>query len=211
MKITNMASPGFRIGTQSGDASKNRIAELMKRKQEISGLKQSYRENAVKQGKSAKEIEAKMQEYDSTISEIDAEISKITAEKQKKAMHTENDRQNHDRNEIGKENHVADLQASSGIFAIQKNLQLTKSVQFARGILKTESLSYKPSFAFGGNPVKAAELSTRAERLEGNLSDIQKKINTSDGKAEPVASEDTETEESKKRDEESYNGNLPAL
>ncbi len=178
MRIAAVSSSGFHIGSPSGDASKSRVAELMKRKQEIGDLKRSYRDNALKQGKSAKEIDDKMKEYDSQISEIDAEIAKLAADKQKKALqsnHKSSNNQNRDQNEIGQGASAAQQQFSSGISSIQRGLQLSKSVQHAQQILKTEALSYRPSFAYRGNSQKAAELTGKANSLNEKLNELHRK------------------------------------
>ncbi len=197
MRITGSTS-GFKVGSQSDNTSKDRISSLVKQKQAINDLKQSYRENALKTGKSAKEIEAKMQEYDSMITEIDSEISKITADKQKKAAQSEakkagnqSGKKNQDINEIGKGIQAANQQIITGLTSIQKSLKIAKSIQFAQGVLKTEALSYKPSFASHGNPVKAGNLTAKSELLDQKLDNLREKINKTADKIND-ASDDTE-------------------
>lgn len=189
MKIEKVAFTGLNMSSsQSGNESKSRISNLLKRKQEISNFKQSYRENAMKQGKSQKEIEAKMQEYDSQIAEIDAEIAKINSDEQKKALQGGNKKQakqSQDTNEVGKGNQANTQQMTAGFASMQKNLRLANSVQYAKSVLKTEALSYQPSFATQGNPVKAAKLSKRAESLDGKLNELQKKVSKSASQIDP--------------------------
>lgn len=185
MRVT-AAGSSIKVNPQAGHSEDNRLANLMSRKQEINDLKQSYRENALKQGKSKDEIDAKMQEYDSMISQIDSEIAQVKAEQQKKAVSNDSEKarqsdrqQTHDVYEISRKGKLHAQNMMWELLSVQSDKKHVQAVQSAKDILNTEALSYKPSLAFKGNPLKFGQLQGKAQSLDRRLSDIQEEMKQS--------------------------------
>ncbi|HEX2985995.1 MAG TPA: hypothetical protein VHO71_04195 [Caproiciproducens sp.] len=173
MKISRTANV-LGVGSKQDSNTQKQIDRLNQRKQEINDMKQDYRETALKQGLSSKDIEAKMQEYDSMISDIDTQIAQLTAEQQKKVTTPDKPSPtiNRDKNDFNNSNEqllISDLSAA------QRDMNSIKSIRHAQSILKTEELSYQPSFAFKGNVEKAAKINSQAERLNAQIGKTEKK------------------------------------
>lgn len=68
----------------------------------------------------------------------------------------------------------------TSLITMQSSLKTASAVKGAQNELQTEALIYKPSFGFQGDPKKAAELSSKADSLNGKIgeicSDVQKEI-----------------------------------
>jgi DNA repair exonuclease SbcCD ATPase subunit len=183
LKLTGAAHKN----TASG-SSKDLIDSLNQRKDDINKQKAEYRKNAVKQGKSQEEIDAKISEYDAQISKISAQISQIEQDKKNKEAEKAADKSNSnsasktDTQEFSEQTKAQQKQLM-GLASVQAGEKSIHAVKFAKSVLKSEALVHAPSFAYGGEPEKAAQLNSTADSLDAKIAHITKEMKESGKKA----------------------------
>ena len=168
--------------TKKSSSSKDRISNLMERKQNIADMKADYQVRAKEQGIDKDTIKEKLADYDAQIAQIDQQIADIKQDEQKKAV------QGKDKNSTGGKvsqksdgntDETAQINGGTGstnqalmkAFSSTQNTQRhIEAVQFAQNVLQTEALSYKPSQAFQSNPEKYAALTAKVDGLQNHIS-----------------------------------------
>jgi hypothetical protein len=174
--------------TVKTSSSADRIANLMERKQSITDMKTAYHERALEKGEDKDIIKAKLAEYDGMITKVDQEITKIRQEDQKKAS----GKQDADSAKAGSSQKSEDKSDGAdrmngravstnqslikGLSSAQNTQDHIEAVQFARNVLQTQALSYKPSFAWKGEPEKYAELTAKADGLQGDIGEMNQDL-----------------------------------
>lgn len=77
-------------------------------------------------------------------------------------------------------NNMLSTGSLTSLISMQSSLKTASAVKSAQSELQSEALIYKPSFGYQGDPKKAAELSSKADGLNGKIgeicSDVQKEI-----------------------------------
>ena len=173
--------------TKASNSTKDLIDSLNQRKDDINKQKTEFRQNAIKQGKSQDEIDAKMKDYDGQIAKVNAQITQITQDKQQKAVEkageksSANTKASSTKTDSQNFSDQAKAQQSQliGLASAQAGTKSIDAVKFAKRVLKTEALVHAPSHAYAGEPEKAAQLNSTADSLTNKIAHLTKEMKES--------------------------------